>query len=147
MGDPYTEQAAVLAALSAENGVLRAKVEQLMRDCDDWKKNALFHQAENEKFFAEMMSQRLPSLAKGNRMDIAERLQRPPGPEQTITQNYRMMVEERAEAAATIKELRAEGERLRALLNAVRIWMKNIDRRENEEPLYRAICAALAGKE
>lgn len=39
-----------------------------------------------------------------------------------------------------------EIERLRALLNIVRIKMKNQDRRESEEPLYRAICKALERK-
>jgi hypothetical protein len=49
--------------------------------------------------------------------------------------------------AAENETLRAEVERLRLLLNAVRIQMKNQDRRESEEPLYRAICSVLAGKE
>jgi hypothetical protein len=47
---------------------------------------------------------------------------------------------------ALIKALTADNERLRTLLNHVRVWMKNIDRRESEEPLYRAICAALEPK-
>jgi hypothetical protein len=40
--------------------------------------------------------------------DILERLRVPPGPGLTITQNYRLMVEERAEAADEIARLRAE---------------------------------------
>ena len=65
--------------------------------------------------------------------DIVERLRTPPGPEQTITQNYRMMVEERAEAAAEIERLQlicsdtikhleqaeAEIERLQAALQKI----------------------------
>ncbi len=32
MGDPYTEDARVIGALSAENGLLRAEVERLTRE-------------------------------------------------------------------------------------------------------------------
>jgi uncharacterized protein YlxW (UPF0749 family) len=40
MSDPYTDQAAALAALSSENGVLRAEVARLRAERDDWRDTA-----------------------------------------------------------------------------------------------------------
>jgi len=58
--------------------------------------------------------------------DIVARLYGHPGPELTVTEQFRLMVEQRHEAAAEIKRLHADNERLRALLQKLR-W-KSIDK-------------------
>jgi septal ring factor EnvC (AmiA/AmiB activator) len=40
MSDPYTDQAAALAALSSENGVLRAEIARVRAERDDWRDTA-----------------------------------------------------------------------------------------------------------
>ncbi len=37
MSDPFIEQARALASLSAENGLLRAEIERLKEDRDNWR--------------------------------------------------------------------------------------------------------------